>query len=231
MNIAILPARSGSKRIKNKNFKLFAGQPMISYPINIAKKSGLFEKIFISSDNPKIKHKYKKFGATDFILRPRRLSDDHTVTKPVIEHAIKQIRKSEIKIDNVCCIYPCTPFLNVKVLKNSLKLLNKNKKKFVFPIMKYGHPIQRSFSINKKDKIIFREPKFELTKTQNLKSFFHDAGQFYWASSHTWLKKINMHSNSYGYDITDQLSIDIDNPEDWSLAEKIYISLNYVKKV
>jgi len=226
MNIAILPARSGSKRIKNKNFKLFAGLPMISHPIKIAKKTNLFDKIYISSDNPKILKLYKSYGATDFILRPKNLSGDNTVTKPVIEHAIKHIIKKKIKVDYICCIYPCTPFLRKDILLNSFKLLNKNNKNFVYPVIKYPHPIQRSLGMYEDKKIFFREPKYELTKTQNLKTYYHDAGQFYWGSKEVWLSNKRMHSNGFGFDITDHLSVDIDYPEDWKFAEKVYSSLN-----
>ena len=230
MNIAILPARSGSQRIKNKNFKNFDGKPMISYPINIAKKSGIFEKIFITTDNSLIKKNFKKYGATDYILRSNKLSDNNTITKTVIEDAIKKIRNLNIKFDNVCCIYPCSPFLNTNMLIRSLSILKKNKNKFIFPVVKYPHPIQRSFSMNNKGNIKFREPKYELTKTQNLKTYYYDAGQFYWGAANTWLKPINMHSNAHGFDITNHLTIDIDTPEDWLMAEKIYISKKNVKK-
>lgn len=226
MNIAIFPARSGSKRIKNKNFKFFAGKPMIQHSIEVAKKSKLFNKIFISTDNPKISTKYKKYGATDFILRPKNLSDDNTITKPVIEHAIKEILKSDIKLDNICCIYPCTPFLRKEDLLKSFKLLKKNNNYFVYPVIKYPHPIQRSLGMYEDKKLFFREPKYELTKTQDLKIYYHDAGQFYWGSKEIWLSKKRMHSNGFGYDITDHLSVDIDYPEDWKFAEKVYLSLN-----
>ena len=76
-NIAIIPARSGSKRIKNKNIKLFFGKPIIQWTYEILKKSKLFSKIVVSTDSKKIKNVCKKFGVKYFIERPKKLSTDN----------------------------------------------------------------------------------------------------------------------------------------------------------
>lgn len=125
MNIAIFPARSGSTRIKNKNFKLFANKPMIEHSIKIAKDSKLFDKIIISTDKNNISKLYKKYGASDYIKRPKNLSDNNTITKPVIQHAIRNIINKKINLNYVCCIYPCTPFLKPEILLKSYNILKK----------------------------------------------------------------------------------------------------------
>ena len=84
MTICIIPARSGSKRLKNKNIKKFNGKPIISYAIKIAKSSGLFSKIVVSTDSKKISNIAKKYGAQVPFLRSRRLSNDFASTSEVL---------------------------------------------------------------------------------------------------------------------------------------------------
>ena len=92
MNIAIIPARGGSKRIPRKNIKQFCGKPMIAWSIEAAKISGLFERIICSTDDEEIAFVAREFGAETPFLRPAELSDDHTGTIPVVSHAIKKLR-------------------------------------------------------------------------------------------------------------------------------------------
>ena len=93
MKIAIIPARGGSKRIKNKNIKEFHGKPIIAWSIETALKSKCFDKIIVSTDSEKIKKIAEKYGAEIPFLRPKNLSDDYTPTAPVISHSIKYLEK------------------------------------------------------------------------------------------------------------------------------------------
>ena len=124
MNVAIIPARDGSKRIKNKNIKPFFGKPIISYAINVAKESKIFDRIIVSTNSNEIKDIALQFGAEVPSLRPDNLSDDFTTTLDVISYEVKNLNlKSD---DIVCCIYPTTPLLNP--IAKSLKDLNVSKK-------------------------------------------------------------------------------------------------------
>ena len=229
MIIAIIPARGGSKRIKNKNIKNFLSKPILYWTLKSLQKSNLFNRIIVSTDNLNIKNISLKLGVDEIIDRPKNLSDDITPTKPVIEHAIKNMKfKDHKKVKFICCVYPCNPFLNSNDLKNSFKMLKKNLKNFVFPITEYPHPIQRAFKLKKDNKLIFFNKKNELTRTQDLIKSFHDAGQFYWGTKNNWLSKNKMHSNSLGYIISKWRSVDIDNNEDWKKAELLFkLLINY----
>ncbi len=125
MNIAIIPARKNSKRIKNKNIKSFFGKPVISYAIKCAIKSKLFNKIIVSTDSQKILKIAKKFGADVPFLRPKKLSSDKAITIDVIKHSIKWLNKKNIKPNYICCIYPATPLLQHKDLKKSYSIIKK----------------------------------------------------------------------------------------------------------
>ena len=111
MNLCVIPARGGSKRIPRKNIKPFAGKPMIAYAIEVAQKSGLFSRIVVSTDDEEVAKISLNIGAEVPFLRPTELSDDHTPTVPVIAHAIRAIEPNGGNLGYVCCIYPCVTFI------------------------------------------------------------------------------------------------------------------------
>ena len=88
MKVAIIPARSGSKRIAQKNIKLFCGKPMIAWSIEAAIESGCFDRVIVSTDDNDIAEVAKKYGAEVPFIRPQELSDDFTGTIPVTKHGI-----------------------------------------------------------------------------------------------------------------------------------------------
>src|SRR6056300_252800 len=120
MHIAIIPARSGSKRIPNKNIRNFHGRPMISYAISVALDSGLFEHVVVSTDDVGIAEIAKTMGAEVPFLRPAELADDLTPTVPVVAHAIEQCIIKGWSAEYVCCIYPAVPLLHPDDLASSL---------------------------------------------------------------------------------------------------------------
>ena len=114
--IAIIPARGGSKRIPRKNLKLFCGKPIISYSIELAYQSQLFDKVVVSTDDDEIVAVAKQYGAEVPFKRPASLADDYSPTIPVISHAIGWLEKNGWDLDMACCIYPTAPLLHRSVL-------------------------------------------------------------------------------------------------------------------
>ena len=218
MNLAIIPARGGSKRIPRKNIKNFNGKPMISWSIELAIESRVFDKIVVSTDDNEIQEIAIKKGAEVPFLRPKDLSDDHTPTAPVVKHVITELNQLGHNYKNVCCIYPCAPFIKPDDLKKSLQFLDKGFD-FVYPVIEYTHPIQRAMQKDLDGIMKFIQPSFELSRTQDLDKTFHDAGQFYWGKTLSWLSDKRMHSSGYGFEVPHWRFIDIDNPDDWQRAE------------
>jgi pseudaminic acid cytidylyltransferase len=229
INIAIIPARIGSKRVKKKNIKLFDNIPIIKRTFKTIKKSKIFNEIVLSSDSDKILALGKKIGFTKLIKRPKKLSDDYTGTKEVITHAIKVLKK-KINISNVCCVYPCNPFLQTRDLKKAFNLIKNNKKTFFLSISNYSHPIERAFFFNKKNSRIKNiNNKFINYRTQDMVPKYFDAGQFYLASKKIWLKKKII--NKIGIVIPNWRVVDIDTIEDWKRAELFYKFLKKEKLI
>ena len=113
MNIAIIPARIGSKRIPKKNIKTFFGKPIIYWTIKKLLESKLFDRVIISTDSEQIKKIAIKYNAEVPFIRPKKLANDHTDTLKVIAHAINKIKNNSDKINFVCCIYPTSLFFNI----------------------------------------------------------------------------------------------------------------------
>jgi pseudaminic acid cytidylyltransferase len=221
MIFAIIPARGGSQRIKKKNIKKFYSKPILYWTIKALKQSKLFSKIVLTTDDSQIKKIASQLGVDYIIHRPPNLADNYTPTKPVIEHAIR-VLKIKFKIKYVCCVYPCNPFLDFLDLRKSFRLLKKNKKKFIFPVVEYAHPIQRAFKLDNKKKIFFLNKNLGLKRTQDLQKSYHDAGQFYWGLVSTWIGKKKIHSNSIGLSVPKWRVVDIDNIQDWKRAELLF---------
>ena len=221
-NICIIPARGGSKRIKNKNIKIFNKKPIIYWSIKAAIQSKCFSKIIVSTDSKAILNIVQKYKIYQNSLRPKFLSGDKVPTQAVLEYEIQKIEKIE-KIDNVCCLLATAPMVSFTDIRDSLKTFTDKKSKFVFSATEYDFPVQRSFFIDNKgfmEKKIFIGSKLN---TQNLKKTYHDAGQFYWASAKTFCRsELTMYnSKSYPFILPPYKFVDIDEINDWKKAEAI----------
>lgn len=226
MNLCVIPARGGSKRIPRKNIKTFAGKPMIAHAITSAKMSGLFDHIVVSTDDVEITEIALEWGAEVPFSRPIELADDYTPTVPVIAHAIDACEQLGWGVDLACCIYPCVPFLQVDDLNAGLKALQGSSADYCFPVAEYPSAIQRALKQTEDGRMSPFSPEYELTRTQDLEPAFYDAGQFYWASAIAWKTNPKIHSNGVGYCIPGWRVVDIDTPEDWNRAEILFTSFS-----
>ncbi len=222
MNIAIIPARGGSKRIPRKNIKLFDGKPMIEYAITAAISSGLFEHIVVSTDDAEIAEIAQVLGAETPFIRPDSLANDYAATVPVIAHGIQACRAMGWSFEHVCCIYPGVPFIQTEDLKGALARLLESGEDYCFPVTEFPSAIQRALKCMDGGKMHPFYPEYETTRTQDLERAYHDAGQFYWGKEEAWLQNTKIHSAGIGYVIPNWRVVDIDTPEDWLRAEVMY---------
>jgi pseudaminic acid cytidylyltransferase len=227
MNIAVIPARGGSKRIPHKNIRNFCGKPMIAWSIEAAQKSELFDRIIVSTDDEDILETAVAHNAEVPFIRPKELSDDHTPTIPVISHAVQWLKDQQLSIRNVCCIYATAPFLKAQYLREGSELLKIGiNTQYVLSATSFKFPIFRAIQLNEKNEIDMIWKEHELTRSQDLPQTFHDAGQFYWASANTWLTCDRFFSsNSKAVIIPSHLVQDIDTNEDWLRAELMFQSI------
>ena len=221
--LLVIPARGGSKRIKKKNIKFFKGQPIISWAIKEALNSKAFDKVIVSTDDQEIANIAFASGAEIPFMRPKNIADDFASTRDVIIHAIEWFKAQNVFYNNIFCLYPTTPFLKSSDILNALKIFESlRKESFVFAATSFSYPIQRALRVNEKGLTEMTNPQNFFKRSQDLEEFYHDAGQFYLASSETWLKKNNIFSDGKPYFIPRWKAIDIDTAEDWEMAEIMY---------
>lgn len=227
MNIAIIPARGGSKRIPRKNIREFAGKPMIAWSIEAAKASKLFEHIIVSTDDEEIAAIAVQWGAEAPFMRPKELADDHTPTRPVVKHAISEGEKHYGHSDYVCTIYPTAPFIEVDDIKLGLKQLTGSGADFAFTVTSFAYPIQRALKLTAIGGVEMFQPEHRKTRSQDLELAYHDAGQFYWGRTEAFLENMDTFSSlSVPIILPNWRVVDIDNEEDWQRAELLYRTLS-----
>lgn len=222
-NLAIIPARGGSKRIPKKNIKIFLGKPIIAYSIEAALKTELFDEVMVSTDDEEIAEIAIRYGATVPFLRSRKNADDFATTFDVINEVVLKFKSINKIFDYTCCIYACAPFVTKNKLSDAFDILQKESFDSVLPITPFGFPIQRAFKIDKNNKTTFFNPEFSLTRSQDLEQSYHDVGQFYWMNTNKCLqKKAVITDNTGSIVISEMQAQDIDTELDWKLAELKY---------
>jgi N-acylneuraminate cytidylyltransferase len=221
-NLAIIPARGGSKRIPKKNIKYFLGKPIISYSIEAAIKSNLFDEVMVSTDDEEIAKIAIAHGAKTPFLRSSKNADDFAVLADVVEEVIQNYSEKNVFFNNICCILPTAPFVTSNTIIEAYKKLLENNFDSVFPILEYSFPIQRSLNFDgNKASMVWGE--YLNSRSQDLEPRYHDSGQFYWIKTAAFFNEKKLFTNNSGAIVISELEAqDIDTETDWKLAEIIF---------
>ena len=223
MNIAIIPARANSRRIKNKNIIDFFGKELIFYSISAAIRAKIFDEIIVSTDSTKIANISKKYGAKVYFKRPRHLSENKTGLVEVIKHAIKYLEIKNKKVDTVCCILPTAPLIEKSKLIKGYKLFKKKKPDFLISAVNYQLNYFRSFFSSSKKKTLKKIFPSKFNKKFYNKKIYYDAGQFYFAGKKTWLKSKSVFTKrSMIIEIKEELARDLNTLNDLSFLKLLY---------
>lgn len=230
MNIAIIPARGGSKRIPKKNIREFRGKPIISWSINAALESKCFDEVIVSTDCKEIAEIAKQAGALVPFLRPEKLSNDFATTRDVVLHSIDWLNLSKYSVDYLCCLYATAPFINSNDILNAFNLIKNNKEEiFTFTATSFSFPIQRAIKINNKGISSMFYPNNFNIRSQDLERAYHDAGQFYIAAPKTWINRENLFENAKPIVIPNWRVQDIDEEDDWKRAELLHKMISQIE--
>ncbi|MEJ7820843.1 MAG: pseudaminic acid cytidylyltransferase [Chitinophagaceae bacterium] len=221
-NLAIIPARGGSKRIPKKNIRNFLGKPIIQYPIEVARNCGLFNEVIISTDDDDIISAALSAGGKIPFRRSMKNSDDFaTLSDVLLEVITKYVEKT---FDFVCLILPTGVMVSSDLLIESYNLLQNNPVlSGIVPVAKFSHPIERAFAINENKELKLLHPENKNSRTQDLTPSFYDTGQFYWIKTKDFLLQKTLFMNSMGaFQISELQFQDIDTEDDWKMAEIKY---------
>lgn len=220
MNLCVIPARGGSKRIPRKNIREFGGKPMIAWSIESAQQSGCFDQIIVSTDDPEIADVSRQWGADVPFVRPQELADDHAATVPVVAHAVEWAMNLDTELGAVCCLYATAPFVESADIRRGLQLLAQTAvDRFVFTATAYAAPIQRALRLNPASgEACMWQPEQFTKRSQDLEKAYHDAGQFYWGRPLAWLQSENLFEGSKLLLLPRWRVLDIDTQDDWIMA-------------
>lgn len=221
-NLAIIPARGGSKRIPRKNLRDFLGKPIISYAIENAINTALFDEIIVSTDDEEIAGIAEKLGASVPFFRSAYTSGDLATTAEVLVEVIEKYRDSGSEFKLGCCIYPTAVFSSPVLLQKAYRILGSGDTNSVFSLVQYSHPIWRAYQL-KDDVVSMIWPENQNTRTQDLEKNYHDAGQFYWFKIDSFIKTHSLVDPGSKAIILNENEVhDIDNETDWKVAEMKY---------
>lgn len=220
--LAVITARGGSKRIPKKNIKEFCGKPIIQYSIEAAVQSEVFDEIMVSTGSPEIKEVAVKCGGKVPFMRSEVTSGDMAMTHEVVLEVLEEYKKRGCEFEYVCCIYPTAPFITAEKLKKGKDLLVSTGADGVVPVVAFSFPPQRCFVI-REGTVQFKWPEHRLTRSQDLEKLYHDCGQYYFVKVKPFLQTGNLIMEHTVPVIADEMEVqDIDNDEDWKMAELKY---------
>ena len=221
--IAIITARGGSKRIPKKNIKEFCGKPIIAYSIEAALKSGIFSEVMVSTDSEEIAGIAKKYGASVPFMRSEKTSDDYATTSDVILEVIEKYKEIGKEFEYICCIYPTAPFITSEKLVSAMEIMEKYNPVEVMPVVQFSYSPQRCFIIDEDMTMRYKYEEFMLSRSQDLEKQYHDAGQFYIFRTEKYFEYNGKVSSGIMPIIVPELEVqDIDNEQDWKIAELKY---------
>ena len=221
MSICIIPARQGSKRLKNKNIIDFYGKPIIYYPIIEAKKANIFSNIYVSTDSNKIKKISESFGAIGLNLRKKKYSDDHANVKDVLKNYI--LTNGLIDEKYVCCIYPTSVLITASLIKKAFLKFKKENYDMLITLCQFSSSPDRSFILKNNKFAIFANKKNETSRSQDLLKRYYDTGTLYFFKTKKLLESKDIFPSKLSFLVVNELnSQDINTKQDLELAKIKY---------
>ena len=184
----------------------------------------MFSNVIVSTDDAEIAAIAQEHGAQVPFLRPADFSNDYATTQDVMRHAVTWLAKNQIESDFVCCLYATAPFLQAEDVVKGLRALQESTAEYAYAVTEFDYSPHRALIKNQNGQVSLEKPELAAVRSQDLPSLVHDAGQFYWAKTETWLTQREILSSAgIGIEIPRSQAQDIDNEEDWKLAEALFI--------
>ncbi len=218
--IAVITARGGSKRIPQKNIKDFCGKPILAYSIEAALESQLFDEVMVSTDSEEIARIAIEYGASVPFMRSEATANDYATTNDVLVEVFSEYENRGQHFDLAVCIYPTAPFITAEKLQEAVRVMQEEEADAVTPVVRYSFPPQRAFVI-REGLLEYQYPECAPMRSQDLEPIYHDCGQFYVMKVENVLKGLPV-KKSVPFIVSELEVQDIDNEEDWKLAEMKY---------
>lgn len=216
MNLAIIPARAGSKGIKNKNLVSLSGKPLLYYTIEAAKGAACIDKTILSSDGNEILE-YGKSQGVEVFKRPVELAQDDTTSDKVILNVLEHYQDYE----NIILLQPTSPLRTSRQIDEALNKFQNEKANALISVVKYDNKILKAFIVDENEKLRgICNDYFPFTPRQKLPSTYMSNGAIYIVKSELFKKNPNFLPQNTAYFLMDEISsLDIDCTDDLIKAE------------
>lgn len=218
-NLAIIPARSGSKALPNKNIKSLHGKPLLAYSIDAAKESGLFDEIMVSTDSESYAQIALDLGASVPFLRSAATSSDTASSWDAVIEALENYKKLGRYFDTVCLLQPTSPLRRAKDIKTAYELYEHKNADTVIAVCEAEHsPLWMNTLPESLSMDSFVPAENDLPR-QKLEQYYRINGAIYITNTDKLTSGQNIYINSYAYVMDKERSVDIDTAFDFELAE------------
>jgi pseudaminic acid cytidylyltransferase len=226
-DIALVPARGGSRRIPRKNLKGFLGVPAIARVIAMLQHSEIFDRIVVSTEDQEIAGVARDAGADVPGVRPDHLADDHATTTEVVRHAIETWLEDVGEDARLWAVYPTAVLLTCETLCEASAMFEAADADFLIPVLRYAHPVERRLRVAAGGLLIPDELVALRARSQDLEPAFHDSGQFYVGTIQAWQQFTPLTSGrNRAFELPAGSAVDIDEPAHWALAERLALEGN-----
>jgi pseudaminic acid cytidylyltransferase len=222
--IAVIPARAGSKRLPDKNIRDFCGKPMIGHVLGAARASGLFDVIHVSTESPVVADVAARLGFAPEFPRPAELAQDSTPIMPVVRHAVEEYARRGRTFDVACLLYACAPLIDAEDLRRAAAMFEQlGGKRVLLSVTSFAVPIEWAYDLSADARMVPVQPGMFNARSQDLARRYHDTGGFAFFPVPRLLDAAPHDDRDfYGFVLPRNKAVDIDDREDWDLAEQLY---------
>jgi len=222
-NIAVIPARSGSKGIKDKNIKLLNGKPLIAYTIEAAKRANVFEEIFVSTDSNQYAKIAREYGASTPFLRSATSASDQASSWEVVKETIENYRERGIEFDTVALLQPTSPLRGASDIINGYEIMSVKNANSVVSVCEVDHsPLWSNILPGDHSLVNFLRPELVRLPRQELPTHYRINGALYIVRSDYFMVSDNIYKEkSFAVIMSKENSIDIDDELDFRIAEAL----------
>ncbi len=220
--LAIIPARSGSKGLTDKNILEMCGKPLLAYAIEAAVKSGVFADVVLSTDSKVYSEIAREFGASVPFMRPAKLSSDIATSSDVIIHVVEELKRLNKKYEAFMLLQPTSPLRTSEDIQMAVELFDEKGANAVISVCETDHNPLWSNTLNKSLLMDNFINKFAKNRRQELPVYYRINGAIYLSKIDYFLKYRDFyHNNSVAFIMNKEHSVDIDDKIDFILAEEL----------
>lgn len=222
-NIAVIPARSGSKGVKDKNIIDLNGKPLLAYSVEAAVQSRIFQKIHVSTDSKEYAKIAVKYGAEVPFIRSKELSADDVSTWDAMRFVIEEYAKMGEYFDTLTVLQPTSPLRTEKDIIRAFDFFNKKNANMISSVCETEHsPLWSNTLPDDLSMVDFEDEKYAYLPRQKLPIYYRENGAIYIVKVKQMFSDINLYKDKcYAFIMDRESSVDIDTEFDYIFAKMV----------